>query len=1456
MERKTILTRLACWILSICIVFQGLSLRSLAAENKQAMDAGPYTDTGRAGALSEEDKTPEPEVKARNSGFKPKQTRIEIKTVENAYLEIWYKEGGSYWTDIKVRVTEKNGIYKTNIEPALEIGAKLEVKVREDGKSPFTKIIKVFEDRDSNGVDDTTEVTYLEPVVARNIGVDGQRPEFTTIEGSAKRSTRILVTFTEEGKDKPTQINTRGNISDKFKLVLKDEESGENILLKPGSEVLVEAKYYRKEASYQRTKVFEDLNDDKIPDEKTEKPTGKAVNFGQDPKATTITGSAEPGARVEVKLGESLLGQTEASDNGTYSLEVTKDGQALEEGVEIDIYAQGEIKAISDPLKIMVEVDPGEVKLRLVYLDEFNNPIYSKYRLKGENYPEEITAKENELEELLANGKAPKFLSYRIEEARLEPNKDDQETSKTIKYTYKKLPDIIPEDQADEGVKANYTPVTLKANSDKGKLKLGDFDGGSQKLYYVNPVEEKTLTDIINEYKISAEGKKDIYKLDESRHWNISPDQVDLTSIVDKEAIDLEANFVKEKALVTYEFASTREDKALPNEGMPDKPEGKYYEVQSKVTAQNKSYDPVPVKEEINGREVLVGSWIFKGWTIGGDKVESLIVSKAVPNKVTGLWEYKEASKTPIAYKFVSATEDKDLPSEGLPETPKTIDTYIGEVIESPSTSYKDVPVKESIDGKEILVGRWTFTGWSPQAIEVKDQEAKDFVGTWTFVEEDKKDVDFSFKFYNSKKPNEEIQESILKDKFEPTVPDRQMGKYVGIDIILPSFEDKLVNTGDLQGRWKFDGWYRGDSKITGGDAKVSANEAENKLVGKWILNETKTAMVRRKFIIEPSIIGDGKDLPKGHSLPDAVKVTQKINDTTNYIGSIQTPGKDKFTAIAETINGKQGIWTFVKWDKDELTVSEVERDNVFTGIWTWEQEKSREPEVKTAKEGDNTITGKGVPGSKIEIIIPGVDEVIETIVDENGNWMVDLPEDKGLREKDKIKVSQTENGKKINSIEVIAEKDKAVMKELRVNFEIKPSDSDKGEFVKNEGGGVNKTLVLPKTFDAAKLRAQSPEVRGINGYEFIGWDKAFEGDLTEDTIYYALFKKLSKPEPGPEPSPDSRPEPQPEPRPEQIPQERPELNIKPSQSPSIPMPEANPLKHRKVDRILGENRIETSINLSQKYYKRADTVVIADAGGYPDALSASSLAKALNAPILLSNSEDLNEAVKAEIQRLEPKNVVIIGGENSISKEVEEKLGKATGLSLQRISGDDRYETSARVAREIVERTGAVDKAVIASGEVFADALAVAPLAAKETAPILLVKKDEAPGVILETIKDLKIKPVYIAGGYKTVDKALEEKLPQVIERFAGQNRYETAGLIAKHTYKDATEAFVASGENWPDALVIGPIAAKVKAPILLIGKDGSKETKKYMEESKVKGLVIVGGEDMISKEAVEAFK
>ena len=239
--------------------------------------------------------------------------------------------------------------------------------------------------------------------------------------------------------------------------------------------------------------------------------------------------------------------------------------------------------------------------------------------------------------------------------------------------------------------------------------------------------------------------------------------------------------------------------------------------------------------------------------------------------------------------------------------------------------------------------------------------------------------------------------------------------------------------------------------------------------------------------------------------------------------------------------------------------------------------------------------------------------------------------------------------------------------------------------------------------------------------------------------------------------------------------------------------------------RIDGNDRTDTAIKISKDTYDKAKTAIIVRKDLFPDSMTASVLARLKEAPILLNPTDRLDSRVRDEIKRLGVEEVIIVGGQNSISERVREDL-KAfdKDSNVERIAGLDRYETSEKVARRVVGITGKKHIGVVASGQVFPDALSVGTFASRDGYPILLVKKDILPIQVERAIKDLEINSVYIAGGTNTISKATEVKLPRVEERMAGKDRYETSVAIARSKFRGSKEAFIASGEEFADALVI----------------------------------------------------
>lgn len=283
-------------------------------------------------------------------------------------------------------------------------------------------------------------------------------------------------------------------------------------------------------------------------------------------------------------------------------------------------------------------------------------------------------------------------------------------------------------------------------------------------------------------------------------------------------------------------------------------------------------------------------------------------------------------------------------------------------------------------------------------------------------------------------------------------------------------------------------------------------------------------------------------------------------------------------------------------------------------------------------------------------------------------------------------------------------------------------------------------------------------------------------------------------------------------------------------------------------NRISGRNRISTAIEVSKKYYEKANTVIIARSDEYPDSLTASPLAKKLNAPILLTSKNELEEPVKAELKRLKATNIIIVGGVNSISTKVEKSL-RQYDKDIERIAGRSRYETSAAIAERLL-KLSKKQTAIIASGENFADALTAGAYAAKQEYPILLVQKTTVDTQITKVLNKY-INKTIIAGGVNSVSEKVKKDLPKNTERIAGKSRYDTAAQIAERLFK-SEKAFVASGEVFADALVVSPVAGRLSSPILLVNrKESPKTIIEYVKES-VTEITVIGGKKFVPSSIV----
>jgi putative cell wall-binding protein len=287
--------------------------------------------------------------------------------------------------------------------------------------------------------------------------------------------------------------------------------------------------------------------------------------------------------------------------------------------------------------------------------------------------------------------------------------------------------------------------------------------------------------------------------------------------------------------------------------------------------------------------------------------------------------------------------------------------------------------------------------------------------------------------------------------------------------------------------------------------------------------------------------------------------------------------------------------------------------------------------------------------------------------------------------------------------------------------------------------------------------------------------------------------------------------------------------------------------------RLYGADRYETAVHISQAGWKDgARTVILARGDDFADALAATVLAYEEDAPILLSGSHQLPEAVIKEIKRLKPERIILIGGPSALSEAVEEHLSQQLkGLtdSIERIGGKNRYATAVEIARRI----GSGTAVFLANGMDFPDALAVAPYAARLKVPILLTRADDLPEETREALAN--ITHTWVIGGEKAVSAGVYRQLPSP-ERIGGANRYGTAAqVMATLDQRFAIHgAYVASGSIFPDALAGSVLAAKANRPLLLVEPDRlSQETKEIIREKGMKAFTFLGGPSAIGEAVLD---
>lgn len=281
--------------------------------------------------------------------------------------------------------------------------------------------------------------------------------------------------------------------------------------------------------------------------------------------------------------------------------------------------------------------------------------------------------------------------------------------------------------------------------------------------------------------------------------------------------------------------------------------------------------------------------------------------------------------------------------------------------------------------------------------------------------------------------------------------------------------------------------------------------------------------------------------------------------------------------------------------------------------------------------------------------------------------------------------------------------------------------------------------------------------------------------------------------------------------------------------------------ENKEIKTLAGETRFETATAISKEGWKDgADKVILVNGYSMIDGIAATPLASLYDCPILLTNRNDVPKSTMDEIKRLNPSEVVLIGTDDVTGDNLINILkGNISNLSVNRIGGIDRYETALLIAKEIAKYKP-IENIYVANGFKEADALSVASHAGEEVQPIILTDTYKMEDEVYNWIKSKGIKNAYFIGDDEVVGDNIIEKVNGITSndvkgnRLGGIDRQETNAKVIEKFYNESSynALFVSKSDPLVDALTAGPLAAKLKSPIVMVGNQVSNYQQKVLSE------------------------
>jgi putative cell wall-binding protein len=294
------------------------------------------------------------------------------------------------------------------------------------------------------------------------------------------------------------------------------------------------------------------------------------------------------------------------------------------------------------------------------------------------------------------------------------------------------------------------------------------------------------------------------------------------------------------------------------------------------------------------------------------------------------------------------------------------------------------------------------------------------------------------------------------------------------------------------------------------------------------------------------------------------------------------------------------------------------------------------------------------------------------------------------------------------------------------------------------------------------------------------------------------------------------------------------------------------------VLRLAGSDRYATAQAVSANLHQpNVGTVIVASGETFADALGGSAAAGHLGGPLLLTHRTGLPAQTAAELKRLAPTRVIVLGGSTTVSDGVLAQIQAVVpAAAVVRRSGSDRYGTAAALSQDVYPSGAPV--VFLASGLTFPDGLAGGAQAARLGGPLLLSAPDKLPDATKAELARLAPSQVYLLGGSTTLTQAVADAVTSAVPgatvtRLAGADRYTTAVALSNLQAAGVPVVYLASGTNFPDGLSGGAAAGQLGGPLLLTAPTSLPvSTAQELARLKPRRVVVLGSAASISSGVV----